>query len=401
MTKANLASQRLVFRKLDVPVTARLDAVFEGLGFRLGLLDLLHSFNPLHMNAAFHLRLGRSKICVEMSLRSLELAGFVDANGNLGRPVPSSQIIVPGKVWRNGDAIRWRMGKTVRLQEVSKSMLNQFVRLTDSESILQFAKKWGVLALSGNKVLRPGRERMREGIEPIAAWQYYSRRAQAVLQIAAALKQNKPGDLNDWSMIGILVPRGEFTEKHEALLSAAMLRPHFGMSFNIFVMDKSPQRNVERARGFIADEIGRWLDCWKKERTTGVSDFALRWNDLQQRWDLQIDYHGLLFAAIALQLALVVADADSLFTCSGCAVPYIRPRERKRPKSGWANYCDECSKKGVAKRRAVETYREKRALALRMHSSGVSVQEIAGQLNSDTTRVRRWLQKGDVRLQDR
>ena len=303
-----------------------------------------------------------------MSSRSLEYAGFVDANGNLGRPVPSGQIIVPGKVWREGDAIRWRMGKNPRLQEVSRSMLNQFVRLTDSESILRFAKSWGVLALSDDTVQRPGRGNMREGIEPIAAWQYYSRRAQAVLQIAAALKQNKPGDLNDWSVIGILVPSSGYTEKHQEALKAAILRPHFGMCISVFAMDKSPEQNVELARGFIAAEIGRWLDCWKQEKTTAVSDFALRWNNEQRRWDLRIDYHGLLFAAIALQLALVVADADSLFTCSGCAVPYIRPRERKRPKSGWANYCDQCSKEGVAKRRAVESYREKRAQAVRMHS---------------------------------
>jgi hypothetical protein len=170
-----------------------------------------------------------------------------------------------------------------------------------------------------------------------------------------------------------------------------MLGPQFGMGFGVYPMDESPEQNIEQAREFIAEEIGRWLDCWKKENTIGLSDFALRWNDDQRRWVLEIDYHGLLFAAIALQLALVVADADSLFTCSGCAVPYIRPRERKRPKSGWANYCDECSTKGVAKRRAVETYRGKRSQAVRMHSSGVSVQEIAEQLNTATTRVRGWL----------
>jgi hypothetical protein len=218
-----------------------------------------------------------------------------------------------------------------------------------------------------------------------------------VLQIAAALKQNRLGDLNDWSMVGILVPRGGYTNKHEELIKAAMQGRHFGMPISIFLVDKAPERNVERARGWITDEIGRWLDCWKRDKDDGVSDFALRWKDVQQRWDLQIDYHGLLFAAIALQLALVVADADSLFTCSGCAVPYIRPRERKRPKSGWANYCDECSKHGVAKRRAVETYREKRALAVRMHSSGVSVQEIARQLKTDTTRVRGWLKVMSLR----
>jgi hypothetical protein len=326
-----------------------------------------------------------------MSLENLQLAGFVDANGNLGRLVPSGQIIVPGTVWREGDPIRWRMGKTARLQQVSKSMLNQFVRLTDSESILRFAKSWGVLALSDDILKRPGRQHLREGIEPIAAWQYYSRRAQAVLQIAASLKQNKPGDLNDWSMIGILVPSSGYAEKHQELLKAAMLRSHFGMPFSLFAMDQSPEQTVERARGFIAGEIGHWLDCWKQEKTEGVSDFALRWNAIQQRWNLQIDYHGLLFAAIALQLALVVADADSLFTCSGCALPYIRPRERKRPRSGWANYCDQCSKEGVAKRRAVESYREKRAQAVRLHSSGVPVQAIAEQLHAKAARVSGWL----------
>src|ERR1017187_10960624 len=99
-----------------------------------------------------------------MSSRSLELAGFVDAEGNLGRPVPSGQIIVPGKVWRVGDSIGWRMGKTARLKEVSRNMLNQFVRLTDSESILRFARSWGVLRLSGMRALRPGRGAKREEI---------------------------------------------------------------------------------------------------------------------------------------------------------------------------------------------------------------------------------------------
>ena len=38
-----------------------------------------------------------------MSLIDLEQAGFVDADGNLGRPVPSGQVIVPGEVLREGD----------------------------------------------------------------------------------------------------------------------------------------------------------------------------------------------------------------------------------------------------------------------------------------------------------
>ena len=321
----------------------------------------------------------------------LELAGFVDANGSLGRQVPSGQVIVPGQISLDGDKIRWRMGRATRLREVSRSMLNEFIRLTNAESILKFAKKWGVLALAIDSVPWPGRTELREGVEPIAAWQYYSRRAQAVLQIAAALRQNKLGDFSDWSLIGILVPGTGYARSHEKSLKAAMLHPHFGMPYSLFAMGGSPERKIELARKFVAGEVGHWLDCWKQDKRTAVSDFALHWNDDQQCWVLEIDYHGLLFAAIALQLALVVAGADSLFVCSGCSIPYTRPRERKRPKSGWANYCDQCSKQGVAKRRAVETYREKRAQAVRMHSRGVSAQEIAEQLNTKAARIRWWL----------
>ena len=48
-----------------------------------------------------------------------------------------------------------------------------------------------------------------------------------------------------------------------------------------------------------------------------------------------------------------------------------------------------------AKRRAVENYREKRAQAVRMHLSGVPVDEIADQLNSKAARVRGWLKSGE------
>jgi hypothetical protein len=90
----------------------------------------------------------------------------------------------------------------------------------------------------------------------------------------------------------------------------------------------------------------------------------------------------------------VLADADSLYSCSGCGIPYIRPRERKRPKSGWANYCARCSEDGVAQRRAAENYREKRAEADRLHLGGASVSEIAEQLNTEVARVRGWLEQG-------
>jgi hypothetical protein len=175
---------------------------------------------------------------------------------------------------------------------------------------------------------------------------------------------------------------------------AAGVRHAFGLPFSIFSGNGTPEQELRLARRALAAETCAWLDCWKNKNAGSVSDFALCWIDDQRRWNLQIDYHGLLFPAIALQLALVLADADSLYTCSGCGIPYIRPRERKRPKSGWANYCDQCVTDGVAGRRAAETYREKRAEAVRLRSGGASVHEIAKQLNAEPGRVQKWVGKG-------
>jgi hypothetical protein len=47
----------------------------------------------------------------------------------------------------------------------------------------------------GGRFYLPDRESMTEGVEPVLAWQYYSKRAQAPLNVAAALKQRRLGDL--------------------------------------------------------------------------------------------------------------------------------------------------------------------------------------------------------------
>ena len=315
----------------------------------------------------------------------------------------SRWIVVPQKVWLQRDSIRWRRGENPRTREVSRSMLNQFIRLTDADSVLRFATEWGVLALSGNlwsgpdpggQFYLPGRKGLEKGVEPVSAWQYYSRRAQAVLNVAAALRQGRLGDVGDWDEFARLVDPGQ--RKHVMQWVERTLEYHvFGLGLSIInAFGKTHEERLEAARDAVAREIRSWLDCWKKDRDGGNSDFTLRWLADQKRWDLQIDYHGLLFPAIALQLALVLADADSLYSCSGCGRPYIRPRERKRPKSGWANYCHQCSEDGVAQRRAVESYRQKRAEALQLHSTGSSVSEIAERLHAEPASVHGWIEKG-------
>jgi hypothetical protein len=334
-------------------------------------------------------------------INNYDLAGFPDENGNLGRPVPAGQIIVPQKIWLKDNCIHWKMGKP-RMREVSRSMLNQFIRLRDADSILRFATEWGVLALSDNLWIGnepggpshlPGRHGIKAGAEPVFAWQYYAKRAQAVLNVAAALKQGKLGDMSDWDKFDAFLLGPRKRERFMEWGYERMVQPNFGFALNIYNGLDTYEEHLEVARNAISEEIRAWLVCWRKDRTDHPSDFTLRWIDEKQRWDLQIDYHTQLFPAIALQLALVLADADSLYSCSGCGIPYVRPRERKRPKSGWANYCDQCSGDGVAQRRAAESYREKRSQAVRLHSGGTSIAEIAEQLKTDPARVRGWVKK--------
>jgi hypothetical protein len=354
-------------------------------------------------------------VCLEMSLNRSQFLDLLDRSGDLGRPVPSGKIAVPEEVWKDGDMIRWRMGERARHREVSRNMLEKFVRLTDADSILTFAKAWGVLALApdvsrppaefesnvwssrsshsrstrptfvairyvGERLLRPGRK-MKEGAEPIAAWQYYSRRARGLLNIAVALKLEKRITLEDWREIGVGGP--------EDLTEEFMYRHIYGLGFAILVAVVAPGR--EDARRLIQIEVESWHDCWRRGRSTGLSDFALAWI-ARRRWNLEIDYHGLLFPAIALQLALAIADADSLFICSACNSPYPRPREKRRPKPGWANYCDACSEDPrVANNLAVDRLRAKKREVRRMHLSGVPISEIAEKFKATVAAVRSWI----------
>lgn len=330
-----------------------------------------------------------------------DLAGFSDELGNLGRPVPTSQVIVPEEIWLEDDCIHWRLGNPT-LREISRSMLNQFLRLDSAASILRFAREWGVLALSpklrskgsSHGYYLPGRQYMELGVEPVSAWLYYSKRARALLNVAAALKQGKLGDLSDWDEFAIFVGPGSSEEALKEV-KARMEGLDFGLGFSVLNGLGTTEERLQIAQESVSHEIDNWLCCCKREKVTPIADFSMRWVHEKQRWDFQIDYHGLLFAAIALQLALVIADADSLFTCSGCGIPYVRPRERKRPKAGCSNYCDRCSSDGTSGKRASQNYLKKKKEARQLLSQGRSVSEVAEQVGADPAIVRKWAEKGD------
>jgi hypothetical protein len=325
-------------------------------------------------------------MCFEMSQKEWELGGLTDTDGNLGRPVPSGYVLVPGKIELVGDALHWEHGGEGRkVVEISRSTLNEFVTLwrQSPQAIQRFARRWGVLSMRCTSSKEGGfyvpcGENMPIGADPIDAWRYFSRRAFAVLNIAAALNRNRGGDMDDWRVIA------------DADQSTAMVAAQHRYGFGWLAFDKQPKDHLALGWGRtrIAYEIQIWLSSWKARRARGVSDFAVEWNSRRGRWELRIDYNGFLFAAIAFQLALCIVGADTLYMCSGCGDPYTR--EVKRPKPGTANYCLTCSKKGVAKRRAVDAYRSRKSQAVELRSAGVPLAEIASKMKKPLSRISKW-----------
>src|ERR1035438_1552638 len=85
------------------------------------------------------------------------------------------------------------------------------------------------------------------------------------------------------------------------------------------------KRSLPAERLLIATEATLWLRLGRVSFVVGHTDSG---------WSLEVDYNGCLLATIALQLALILADVDALYRCSGRQQHYVRAK--KAPKLGEA-----------------------------------------------------------------
>jgi hypothetical protein len=281
-----------------------------------------------------------------------DLAGMTDNAGDVGKLVPAGRVLIPGSITLESECIKWKITGQSHLVMPDRSMLNGFVRLWDQQSkaVYSFAKKWGVLAIGQHN--RPCAEGT-AGRDSIEAWRFYSRRAMAVLNLIAAAKQGKIGGIEDWRELGATNDSLEEWERAGDVAKKFPL-PQLG----------GFPRDVRAAATSIANELNAWMEVWREKRFHAVSDFRVD-NTGPGKWEMQVDFHGMLFPAIALQLCLVTVAADTLYCCSDCGHPFVRPREKNRPRPGLANYCPECIRLGIPARRASKRYRERKADAQR------------------------------------
>jgi hypothetical protein len=313
-------------------------------------------------------------------------AGFRDiGTGRLGRTVQSGVVFVPSgnsRIWVDGPDLCIDTDYShPRYRKVTKRLLDDFISLWQSpdEAVAFFARQWGGLRMDdrGRIDASPPRETRRE---PLSAWRFFSRRAYAILRIAADLNRGKRGSIGDWRLLS----SSEDGERSEFFGLANWLAAEFEWVRGVGNKATGPI-SVTRAKGLIAGEVSEWMQRF------GTA-IRMEWGE-KYGWHLEVFYSGRLLAAIALQLSLLVANADSLHTCFNpdCAMPlYIR----KRGSRGASRYCPDCGKEAalrIADQRRRERMREARCL----HAEGMPAPEIADRLKvRKVATVRSWIKKG-------
>jgi hypothetical protein len=279
--------------------------------------------------------------------RNLQLGGLLSEGESLERSFPMAKIRVPDDVALDGTNLVWKTDATVRRVEPGKRMLQDFINLNDADDlgILKYAQRWGVLALCTHRwpsthnwpsdfLTRSVVEWcLPTGREPLDVWRKFTRRAALTVNVAAHLNRGALFDPQQW-----LQTVWELDAPGESLPPKQVLMGLFG--------------TTSKQRSWLARLVNEWL--WLADVRP-----ALSWNKDVKALQLSFGspYSGTLFGALGIELMLAVSGQGDFATCSGCGQPYLRAK--RRPKTGQANYCNDCNKRGVPVRRRVERYREK------------------------------------------
>jgi|SRR5208283_1873276 len=301
----------------------------------------------------------------------------------LGGRVPTGTIVIPGGLVSLGpnETLRYEFDfNRTREKKPPRNLLNKFVELWREKKpreVIAFAEKWGPLRINEPNITQDAAW----GEEPLEAWWFLSRRAHAVLCITQALRRNERGAVEDWSCLS-----SGYSGQDPQKVSFFGL-PNFARWETSDLVRLTFKDALFFERVQIGSELTQWMEVF------GVV-LAVRWRgDENRSWQLEVSYNRLRFlGAIALQLALSVADAESLFTCDGCGRPYIRAQ--RKPNDGQSNYCETCAQTRKPQREAEKRYRQNQRDARAMAAKGASVTEIAKKLERTPAVVRGWLQKG-------
>jgi hypothetical protein len=274
---------------------------------------------------------------------TLTIADISGKEKPLGADSLLGNVLAPGSVELirtsfGASYIKWDLEPFRQMKFPSPAgMLDAFIRIADGDDqdTLRFAKRYGVLFLCRHGLpwphypsspprlpFIPGPQKgwwcKATQAEPVERWQFFARRAKAILGIAASLHRGNKPTKADWSAAI------EGYKPAEAIVAFAN-RP--------LVTRKPPEI---REHLILSSLVNEWL------MIGGVKP-ALVWPPKGKPYFwLSSGTYG----EIGVQIMTAVSRSGDLQICDGCGRPYLRTE--KRPQRERRNYCesDSCKKIG-------------------------------------------------------
>ena len=313
-----------------------------------------------------------------------------EKSGAVDRPIKSSELrIFPVKlsasdiVWDRNDF------SAVTYKSPRRTLFAEFLRLCSAtdERVLGFAERWGVLdartaiaKFVQQKFLRALPESMSATERQDAVENLLGQYSQSWFdgKVPPAGSAGEPTD----------VYRGFCQFVRQILTDAVKIQTEDDAYWDQRYPCHNPLEPWGRFRAVESIE-------WTVSKLVEFSEisFGLAWDIDAENWRTEVHLGTVspTLATIVIQLMLSVSRADSIYTCTGCGVPYIRSESHfRRPKPNQNNYCPDCGKEQAqldAKRR----YRQKIAEARRLHAAGIPIPRIAEQLDTEVENVEKWV----------
>ena len=283
------------------------------------------------------------------------------------RPLQAGLLCSPRDIELDGQRLIWNAQST-RYKHTRSAILDDFIGLCHAfdncsadhyrSAVLSYARKWGVLGLCEhglpcshsqppfglNDGVRPCLPMLvtplpAEGPyavqywEPLSVWYEWSRKAKALVNIAAQLNQGRKASFEDWNIVKGMRDTG---------LGETQAEP--------YVTD------LQTARRELAWELDGWISL-------GQVRPRISWNRTPAGWRFSLDAVSTgpnLIGILALYIASEVAGTGKgSAICSSCTKWY-RLERRLNPKH--RNYCPECrgeSGKQAARRDAARDFRRR------------------------------------------
>ncbi|HZQ38900.1 MAG TPA: hypothetical protein VFD32_23450, partial [Dehalococcoidia bacterium] len=165
-------------------------------------------------------------------------------------------------------------------------------------------------------------------VEPVAAWQLLIKQIRAILALAFDLRRGDDGQEADWRVVLKLLGVTKASFGRRLATQGREARWHLLVNAANYFLELAGARPEVRRVPTSADGDGMEIAIGQRS----------------------------LIGALAVQLAMVVADRDGLALCSGCGCFYDR---EDRPRRGQENFCERCRDEGESSKRAQRRHRER------------------------------------------